>query len=211
MEQFRIIGYYIVEVIDTPKWLSGISNHMLSVSSCIGEIHPKWQTYIGGWKKGEEREYQNKLKMSDGQYKDFSKTVNQLFISKRLDVDGRFPYLSDARRFYDNYYDEGEYKLVSISTFDKYLEILAEELKGSNAPINGEADGNLPLGSDILGWDISGFHSFLCNSLHNDLLTVKFNHIGLLENDFEEVVQFACKIEGTGEPVEWIPCRVGKC
>ena len=111
MEQFRTIGYYIVKVIDTPKWLSGIGNHMLSVSSCLGEIHPKWQIYMGGWKKKEE----------------------------------------------------------------------------------------------------SGFHSFLCNSLHNDLPTAKFNHIGLLENDFEEVVQFACLIEGTGEPVEWIPCRVGKC
>lgn len=211
MEQFRIIGYYIVEVIDTPKWLSGISHHMLSVSSCIGEIHPKWQNYMGGWQKGEEREYQNKLKMGDEQYKDYSKAVNQLFVSKLLDIDGRFPYLSDARRFYDNYYDDAEYKLVSISTFDKYLEILSEELKGSNASINGEADGNLSLGSDILGWDISGFHSFLCNSLHNDLPAAKFNHIGLLENDFEEVVRFACKIEGTGEPVEWIPCRVGKC
>lgn len=28
-------------------------------------------------------------------------------------------------------------------------------------------DGNYELiGCDIIGWDISGFHSFLCNSLH---------------------------------------------
>lgn len=211
MGQFRNIGYYIVEVIDTPKWLSGIGNHMLSVSSCLGEIHPKWQIYMGGWKKKEEREYQNQLRMDDGQYKDFVEVVNGLFISKQLDVDGRFSDLTVATHFYENYFCSDTYKLVSISTFDKYLEILAEELKGSNAPIAGKDDDNLPLGSDILGWDISGFHSFLCNSLQNDLPAAKFNHIGLLENDFEEVVKFACQIEGSGEPVEWIPCRVGKC
>ena len=124
MEQLRIVGYYIVEVIDAPKWLSGIGNHMLSVSSCLGEIHPKWQTYIGGWQKGEEREYQNRLKMDDGPYQDFSKAVNQLFVLKLLDVDGRFSCLSDARHFYNNYFYGGDYTLVSISTFDKYLGIL---------------------------------------------------------------------------------------
>ena len=211
MEQFRNIGYYIVEVIDTPKWLSGIGNHMLSVSSCLGEIHPKWQTYMGGWKKKEEREYQNQLRMDDGRYTDFTEAVNGLFISKKLDVDGRFSDLTAAKHFYENYFCGDTYKLVSISTFDKYLEILAEELKGSNAPISGETDDSLPLGSDILGWDISGFHSFLCNSLQKDLPTAKFNPIGLLENDFQEVVQFACQIAGSGEPVEWVPCRVGKC
>lgn len=211
MEQFRIIGYYIVEVIDTPKWLSAIGNHMLSVSSCLGEIHPKWQTYMGGWKKKEEQEYQNQLRMDHGQYKAFTEAVNRLFISKRLDVDGRFSDLTTAKHFHENYFCNGTYKLVSISTFDKYLEILAEELKGSNAPISGETDDSLPLGSDILGWDISGFHSFLCNSLQKDLPTAKFNPIGLLENDFQEVIQFACQIKGSGEPVEWVPCRVGKC
>ena len=211
MEQFRNIGYYIVEVIDTPKWLSGIGNHMISVSACLGEIHPKWQIYMGGWKKKEAQEYQNQLRMDDGRYKDFTEAVNGLSISKKLDVDGRFSDLTAAKHFYENYFCGDTYKLVSISTFDKYLEILAEELKGSNAPIAGEDDDSMPLGSDILGWDISGFHSFLCNSLQNDLPAAKFNPIGLLENDFEEVVQFARQIEGRGEPVEWIPCRVGKC
>lgn len=209
MEQLRIVGYYIVEIVNTPKWLCEIANHIISVSSCIGEIHPKWQIYMGGWKKGEDREYQNKLRMDDEQYQFFSKDANQLFSSRKLDVDGRFSCLSVARRFYDNYFFGSTYKLVSIATCDKYLEILTQEMKNSNASISGETDENLSLGCDILGWDISGFHSFLCNSLQDDLPATRFNSFGLLENNFEEVVQLASQIEGLGEPVEWIPCRVG--
>ena len=75
--------------------------------------------------------------------------------------------------------------------------------------MNGENDNSPCLGNDILGWDISGFHSFLCNSLQEELSDVKFNHMGLLDHDFPEVARFARQIKGMGEPVEWIPCRIG--
>lgn len=211
MEQLKIIGYYIVQIVDTPEYLREIGGHMLSVSSCLGEIHPRWETYMGGWLKGEEREYRERLKMDDEQYKECSNAVQQLFIAKQLDVDSRFLNLSVLRHFYDTYLSATDYQIVSVSTSDKYLQVLKEEMHGSNVVLNGEADSNLPLGCDILGWDISGFHSFLCNSLHKNLPAARFNHVGLLENDFEEVLRFACEIEGMGEPVEWIPCRVGKC
>jgi len=32
-----------------------------------------------------------------------------------------------------------------------------------------------------------------------------------MENEFETVQDFTKKIQGKGEPVEWIPCRIGKC
>ena len=34
-----------------------------------------------------------------------------------------------------------------------------------------------------------------------------FNELGLLKNEFGEVADFARRIQGKGEPVEWIPCR----
>ena len=40
MECFKVIGYYICELCDTPEWLQGISRQILSVSGCIGELHP---------------------------------------------------------------------------------------------------------------------------------------------------------------------------
>ena len=63
--------------------------------------------------------------------------------------------------------------------------------------------------STILGWDSAGFHSFLCNSLQIGLPGVKFNNIGLLTNDFCDVISYAEQIKGLGEPVEWLPCRLG--
>lgn len=105
--------------------------------------------------------------------------------------------------------------IVSVSTTEEYYEILTEELSESSCGINnffsGEIDSNELLGYDILGWDISGFHSFLCNSLHKESEALRFNKFCLMENEFETVQDFTKKIQGKGEPVEWIPCRIGKC
>ena len=56
---------------------------------------------------------------------------------------------------------------------------------------------------------IGGFHSFLCNSLQKELSGARFNNVGLLDNVFQEVEGFVHQIKGKGEPVEWIPCRIG--
>lgn len=211
MKHFKVIGYYICETKDAPKWLHKVGKHVLSVSGCIGEQHPKWECFMGGWCKGESQEYQKFLKMNDEQYREFSDAANHLFDLKRLDVDCRFLRLSDAQNFYKRFCSGIACRIVSVSTIPKYFEILAKELKGSNSYelMCGNADNSLWIGSDILGWDISGFHSFLCNSLQVGLPGVKFNDIGLLENDFHDVISYAEQIEGLGEPVEWLPCRLG--
>ena len=74
MESFKVIGYYICEIIDTPEWLQGISRQILSVSGCIGEQHPRWECFMGGWGKGSAREYQERLQLDEGRYRDFSET-----------------------------------------------------------------------------------------------------------------------------------------
>lgn len=209
---FKTVGYYICETVDTPQYLHAISSRILSVSSCIGEIHPKWECYLGGWIKGEEQAYRNRLHMDEAQYSAFLKDVNALFDAHRIDLDGRFPYLSDAQRFYTTYFANIPCELVCVSTTDAFFGTLTEEFTGSriHAAVHGEADKSLLLGYDLLGWDMQYFHSFLCNSLHKSLPTAKFNALGLLGNDFEEVKDFARQIEGLGEPVIWIPCRIGK-
>ena len=63
MEQFKIIGYYLCEITDTPKWLSGIGRRMLSVSTCLGEQHPRQECFLGRWQKGESEKYRKKLKI----------------------------------------------------------------------------------------------------------------------------------------------------
>ena len=212
MEQFKIIGYYISEVIDMPGYLKGLGEKMMSVSSCLGEMHPGMECcFVNGWRKGEQQAYQKRLKLSDEQYADYAETVRRLFAAKRLDIDCRFVHLSDAENFFQKFCKEIPCRLVSVSTTPAYFEILLEEMGNShsNGLLGGEPDHNVRIGCDILGWDIGGFHSFLCNSLQKELPEAVFNDIGLLCNDFQEVMGFADRIEGKGEPVRWIPCRVG--
>ena len=208
---YKVIGYYICELCDTPEWLQGISRQILSVSGCIGEQHPRWECFMGGWDKKANQEYQEKLRLDKEQYRVFSETAKRLFDVGSLDVDSRFLRLSDARDFYERFCRAVSCRVVSVSTAREYYEILAGELKSGNSHgrMNGEDDRILCLGNDILGWDISGFHSFLCNSLQKELPDIKFNHVGLLDFDFPEVARFADQIKGKGEPVEWIPCRIG--
>ena len=210
-ECFKVIGYYICEIIHTPQWLRGISRHLVSVSGCIGEQHPRWECFMGGWSKEEARKYGEKLRIDREQYREFSKTAGCLFDAKRLDVDCRFLDLWDARDFCEKFCRALPCCVVSISTTMEYYKILLDELKGSNshALMNGENDNSPCLGNDILGWDIGGFHSFLCNSLQKELPEARFNDVGLLSNVFQEAEEFARQIEGKGEPVEWIPCRIG--
>ena len=211
MECFKVIGYYICEIIDTPGWLQGISRQILSVSGCIGEQHPRWECFMGGWGRGGAREYQERLQLDEERYRDFLETARRLFDAGRLDVDCRFLQSSDAKDFYEKFCQAVPCRLVSVSTTAEYYGILEDELKGSNSHglMNGGNDNSLCLGSDIIGWDISGFHSFLCNSLQEDLPDARFNHMGLLDYDFPEVASFARQIKGKGEPVEWVPCRIG--
>ena len=211
MKYYKVIGYYICELCDTPEWLQGISRQILSVSGCIGEQHPRWECFMGGWDKKAIQEYQKKLRLNKEQYIEFLETAKRLFDAGSLDVDSRFLRFQDARDFYERFCRAVSCCVISVSTTREYYEILAGERKSGNSHgrMNGEDDRSSCLGNDILGWDISRFHSFLCNSLQKELPDIKFNRMGLLDHDFTEVTCFADQIKGKGKPVEWIPCRIG--
>ena len=134
---------------------------------------------------------------------------------KSLAIDGRFLNLVDAKRIREKYFDDNKCVIISVSTTEEnYIlltEILSENSCGLNDFFSGAEDQSMMLGYDILGWDISGFHTFLCNGLHKELELIKFNKYCLIENDFETVQNFAMQIQGKGEPVVWIPCKIGRC
>ena len=79
MKCYKVIGYYICELCDTPEWLQEISGQILSVSGCIGEQHPRWECFIGGWGKKAIQEYQEKLRLNKEEYIEFSETAKRLF------------------------------------------------------------------------------------------------------------------------------------
>ena len=133
MKDFKVIGYYICEIEDTPEYLQGIGRRMLSVSGCLGEQHPRWKCFLGGWIKGESQGYQERLQFNEEQYREFSETATCLFDARRLDVDSRFLRLSDAQGFYKKFCQAIPCHVICISTTREYFEILARELKGSNS------------------------------------------------------------------------------
>lgn len=210
MEPFKVIGYYICETIAAAECL-GVGERILSVSGCIGEQHPRQGCFLGWRRKGESEEYRRFLKLNDEQYRECVDMAHQLFDLKRIDMDCRFLELSDAQCFRKRSCSEIDCCVVCVSTTPECFELLAKEMKDGNGygSLSGIADDSLCIGSDILGWDHCGFHSFLCNSLQDELPGARFNETGLLGNDFQDVIGFAEQIEGLGEPVEWIPCRLG--
>lgn len=213
---YKIIGYYICELIPIPAFLNR-DGTMLSVSECFGGIHPRMDIcffhnkYIS---QKEREDYRKRWKLSEKGNGELVANLGSLF-GKGLYEDGRFVDLEDARNFYHSYFSGENCMLVSLSTKEKYFEILRKELTerytDTDSLVTGTVDQNNLLGFDILGWDISGFHTFLCNHLQERLSGVRFNSYGLLDHTFEETAVFSDQIQGQGEPVVWIPCRIGKC
>lgn len=213
---YKIIGYYICELIPIPAFLNR-NGTMLSVSECFGGIHPRMDIcffhnkYIS---QKEREDYRKRWKLSEKGNGELVANLGSLF-GKGLYEDGRFVDLEDARNFYHSYFSGENCMLVSLSTKEKYFEILRKELTerytDTDSLVTGAVDQNNLLGFDILGWDISGFHTFLCNHLQERLSGVRFNSYGLLDHTFEETAVFSDQIQGQGEPVVWIPCRIGKC
>ena len=213
---YKIIGYYICEFIQIPQYLNR-KGSMISVSECFGGTHPRLDTcfFINNYITAQERDAYKKLwNLTEEKITQLTKEISFL-LEKGLAVDGCFSRLSDARYFYDSFFSGENSILVSVSTKEKYWEILKEEWTdsdcGRQSLTTDYEDKNELLGIDILGWDIGGFHYFLCNRLDKMLPAASFNSYGLLENTFDEAADFSSQIQGYGEPVIWIPCRIGKC
>lgn len=212
---FKSIGYYICEIVNTPDWLDGIGDKMISVSECLGKNHPVLSEFFGKSNLVSNRDfekkradYRSRSALSKKLFDQLYKETEQLFDSG-LSADGRFLNLIDAKHFYDKYFSEINCKIVSVSVPDECFAALKNEMAPND--LSSEDDNYPFIGCDILGWDHGGFHTFLCNSLHKDLSAARFNNLGLLENPFDEVTEFAREIQGKGEPVIWIPCKIGDC
>lgn len=210
---YKIIGYYICQLVETPKFLDNISDKMLSVSGCFGCVHPDL-TQCFFQNNMDKKEYRNVLKLDDTKLSLLQDEIGRLF-EKDIAIDGRFLNKEDAQYLCETYFSALNCIVVSVSTTEEYFEILKMVLlnssNGKSTPMSSNVDENEGIGFDIIGWDISGFHSFLCNNLQKELSNARFNECALLANTFEEVEKFAHQIAGKGEPVEWIPCRIGMC
>jgi hypothetical protein len=211
---FLRLGYYIVEPAPKPQHCKLNCGQILTVSDCICILHPNlkgsyWDNY-----EDEESNYQKRLGLSDESFIDMKATVSQLVDARNLEIDSRFANLSDAISFYNKYMRHlTNLRIVSIALGDAFKDVLINALNGVSCNLTSmvlndvETDGNL-LGYDILGWDLSSFHSYVCNSLENDISAVyplKVDSFGIIQNQYDECIKIAEYIRGKGEPVDWLP------
>lgn len=211
---FLNFGYYIVEPVSVPKYLNLKCKQILTTTDCICNIHP---SLLGSFWVNHERqqpEYKKSLGLSDEKFGELKETVSQLYYKHELCVDGRFAKLSDALWFCDKYlYNLSDIKVISISLEGIFKNAFIEDV-GENLNMclltKQEFNGDF-LGYDILGWDWSGFHSYLCNGLHKDIsnkYNLEINDFGLIQNPYSQVKEFAEYIEDKGEPVNWLPFAI---
>ena len=137
-----------------------------------------------------------------------------MFNAEELGHDSCFTKLSDALLISKKYlYNLPCIKIISLALEDAYKDIFIEDATPKwNISLLKEqkTDGDF-IGYDILGWDTGGFHSYLCNGLNKDIeskYSLEINDLGLIQNQYSQVKEFAEYIEGQGEPVIWLPFAV---
>lgn len=211
------VGYYIIETVPRPDYISLPCSKVISASPCICSLHPDLSGCF--WKKNpdEEAEYRQQLGLTPMEFSNMSEMVSQYFQKNRIDTDSHFIYLSDAVNLYHSYLKGGaNLHIVSISTTEKYLTVLeGTPYWGQNAPVSPEPIKGKLAGGEILGFDTGSFHSYLCNFLEKYIcerhkLICDPDH-GLIQNPFSEIEEFAACISGKGEPVDWIPFLLRDC
>ncbi|WP_455530031.1 hypothetical protein [Ruminococcus sp.] len=205
---FVTIGYYICHKTDAPSYLGFDTDSFISVSDCLCDHEPQI-VYCHSWKPhGDDPQYIGRYFSDREEYIKMSGEIGDLFSQNLFDTDGSFLRKKDAVYFYKKYFAAYDCTLIAVSTMERYSELSSGNFDHQEYE-SGEAEGEF-IGCDIIGWDISGFHSFLCNSLHEEFDEISFNKYGLLDESFEKAEQMAEKIQGMGEPVDWIPVMIHK-
>lgn len=211
----RMVGFYVAEIVAKPECMKLPCNQLLCVSNCIGVIHPQFF----GWQRpraGVEREsYRERLGLTEQQIRRMENDVKRLEDRQLIDADSRFVRLDDACDFYSNYMGHlSNVRVVGLSTDAASLHLWQQEDMFCFAPpADGPVQGTL-LGGDILGYEGSSFHSYLCNGLEEDIAAAfdwRVGELGLMENAFADIAAFARFIAGQGEPVTWVPVLLRDC
>ena len=205
--EYVTIGYYICEYTFSPPFLSDISEKNVSISNCLC-VHEPRIFLCHGWKSnGDKQEYINCFSSKE-KYIKMSDEITELLNENLFATDGRFLHKENAVYFYKEYFNDPEHILVSVCVKDEYIKLLGDDFK-IEKNLADEIDGET-IGYDIIGWDVSAFHSFLCSGLEKQFPDVRFNLYGLLDETYYKTEQMSFSIQGMGEPVDWIPVILHK-
>ena len=217
-------GFYILTPSPAHPRLELKCDFIVTVSSCLSNIHPDLTKSFWANHDEEQKLYQKELSLDDNTFKRMKETISELFYNKRLDVDGRFLNLKDAQEFKNSFLsDIPQTKIIGISIAEPQKDDFKKDIETSYTnptpsitidpatSLQALQTGGTFLGHDILGWDTGHFHTYHCNGLHQDIaenFSVSLNKNGLLDNPHSDIAKFAKFIENMGEPVSWFPFAV---
>ncbi len=122
------LGYYIVEDVNKPTFISLSCERLISASPCICTMHPDLQGCFWLGYKDKKKAYQKMLGLSDTEYKEMQDKVAELFSNGLIGVDSRFFDLNTAMQFYKMYLKKfANMHIISITTTDKYFQVITED------------------------------------------------------------------------------------
>jgi len=227
--EFFIGGYYLVEGTPIKKWMNHdlLPKQIFTPSSCICDLHPA--ELCLSWVNSDKTSksvYRDKLKLTKSQFEHLQHEVDFGFESEKFGWPQVFIEVEEAQLFRKRWLSHlNNIKLIAIATTNQHREkFLSEEgLQEQNAGTSGnwlalnrkmiiEVEPGL-LGFEVLGFELGGFHSFICNSLENDfskVLKIQFNANGLI-GDFKKAEQAATYAKNPkvgAEPALWQPWAI---
>lgn len=226
-EKFIFGGYFIVIPTSRSDFMDKelVPEKIVSISQCICDVVPGiWGL---SWVKDREKDIDRIMDVFEMSYAEFLKLeewVTEKFDEGKYGWQHGFSELNFAKEFAEIFLTRvKEYWIFSIGLSQSEVKLFLEEEApqgniGNTLIYNMLCKGKLLdmsnlMGFDILGYDMGGFHSYLCNGLEKDLkekFNITPNKYGLYDN-YELLLKGAEYIstdEVGAEPALWQPWAI---
>ena len=209
------LGYYLTEPIIRPPNCVSPLNWLYTLADTIGCHHPKVDPLQLREPKWRAR-YRERLGLTEAEFEEMYRVVDDLVDRKLLAWDGRFARLEDARAFQKRFIRNKKVLILGFSVEEKFLSRLEKTDFFDDVPLMNLTDEitGKSVGYEILGWDGPVSHSWLEDGL-DELLSMEHplvvTHWGFLANPPEEVEAFAARLKGVWTPEEYWPFAIHDC
>lgn len=221
-ENFYLGGYYIVKPTNREDWMDGeiFQDVVLSASSCICEFFPDLDII---WSQSEKKKkkYRKELMMDEKTFDEMKEFICERY--EAFESQCVFDSYEDIFKFYNRFFStRDDLKIIGIALPKKFKRVFLEDADENDAEtLESEVCKNIfyekyinpkgkILGYEILGYEYSSFHSYICNNLfdyYRDKYGFKLNENGFISTleEVEKLVDYTNRENLPSEPVLWLP------
>lgn len=215
LEDYTCGGYLIVK--PSP---AGVPEHPISISRCLAEVMPDvWCLSWAGCGDDERYEHASNFGLSLDDTTRAIDWVTDRFDKGDIGWPGVFLSAQCAQEFLATFLPGQQLNLIGLGL---PKDLVKDFLTEADPGVLGKSATYLALernqklekpygvmGYEVLGYDTSDFHSWVCNGLHKDeeLSAVTLNQHGLIDNlaDARKVAEYVRRDEVGAEPAIWRP------